>query len=177
MEEKSTLARPYATAVFKIAEESGDFESWSEMLAFLASVVRDPLMQRKISDRRIDRARVGQLVLEIAGGRLTEKAGNLVRVLSENGRLGLMDAIAERYEAVRAEAETRQKVQVISAFAVNPKFKTAIAEALSKRLGCEVDLETEVDRSLIGGIVIRAGDLVIDASLRGRLRDLAGTLA
>ena len=84
--------------------------------------------------------------------------------------------ISRQYEVARADAEKREVVEVISAYEVNPKFKQDISDAMAKRLGCAVDLETRIDRDLIGGVVIRAGDLVIDASLKGRLKQLATRL-
>ena len=177
MEERSTLARPYANAVFKIASAEDGLDRWSEQLAFLASVTADGTMKGLLADPRIEHERLAELVVDIAGGRLTENGQNLVRVLAANGRLGLMDEIVRLYELERALAQRTERVRVISAYAVNAKFQTLIKEAMAKRLGCEVELETQTDRTLIGGIIIRAGDMVIDASLRGRLNSLAGDIA
>ncbi len=176
MEEKSTLARPYAVAVFKLAREQDRLGPWSEMLTFLASVVRDRTMLGLIADPRIEKPQLAELVIEVAGDRLTTEGTNLVRVLTENGRLALMPEILALYEQERARAERREKVTVLSAYAVGPKFKKMITEAMEKRLGCEVELEAHTDRSLIGGVIVRAGDLVIDASLKGRLRQLGAAL-
>lgn len=177
MEERSTLARPYAAAVFKIATEDQALDAWSEQLAFLAAVAADGTMKGLLADPRIEHGKLAELMVDIAGGRLTDKGQNLVRVLARNGRLGLVDEIARLYEVEKAKAQRTERVKVTSAYAVNAKFQKAIKEAMAKRLGCDVELETETDRSLIGGIIIRAGDLVIDASLRGRLNSLAGDVA
>lgn len=177
MEEKSTLARPYAVAVFRLAEQDGKLTEWSEMLAVLASILADPDMQTLIASPSLEATQVAELVNEVGGERFTEQARELVRLLAQNGRLGVADEIAELYEAERARSEQRERIEVISAFAVNPKFKRVIAEAMRRRLGREVEIETRTDRSLIGGVVIRAGDLVIDASLKGRLAKLGATLA
>jgi len=176
MEEKSTLARPYAVAVFKLAQENDELAAWSEMLGFLASVVRDPIMLGLIADPRIEEAKLADLVIDIAAQRLSQGGQNLVRVLADNGRLGLAEEILRLYERERARAEKREKVTVISAYAITPKFKKTITEAMEKRLGCKVELDAHTDRSLIGGVVVRAGDLVIDASLKGRLRQLGAAL-
>ncbi|MCP4043505.1 MAG: F0F1 ATP synthase subunit delta [Gammaproteobacteria bacterium] len=177
MEERSTLARPYAIAIFKLARQEDQYGLWSEMLQFLAMCVVEPAVSALIADPRVDKRRVAEFVIDVGGGRLNDHARNLVRVLVQNDRLDLCNEISLLYERERAKAEKREKVEVVSAYAVNPKFKNMIAEAMHKRLGCEVDLETRIDRTLIGGVIIRAGDLVIDASLKGRFRQLEVALA
>ena len=177
MEGLTTLARPYAVAVFRLAQEQGELDRWSEMLQFLAEVVGDPTMKGLIADPRLEGERLTEVVIEVAGERLSENGRNLVKILTEaHGRLALVPGIAAGYEQERAAAEKRQSVEVVSAYAVNPQIKQTIAAAMGKRLGCEVALETRIDRSLIGGAIIRAGDLVIDASLRGRLIQLESSL-
>ena len=177
MDGLTSLARPYAVAIFRLAQEKGELDLWSETLNFLAEVARDPTMKGLIADPRLEASRLAEVVIDVAGGRLSDFGENLVKVLAEeHGRLALLPAIAEGYEKERAAAEKRQTVEVVSAYAVNPQVKQIISEAMKKRLGCEVVLETRVDRSLIGGVVIRAGDLVIDASLKGRLRQLESNL-
>ncbi len=178
MEELTTLARPYAVAVFRLAQEKGELDPWSEMLQFLAEVARDPTMKGLTADPRLEGGQLAEVVIDVASGRLNDNGRNLVKTLAEeHGRLALLPAIAELYEQERAAAEKRQTVEVLSAYAVNPQMKQIIAAAMQKRLGCEVELETRIDRSLIGGVVIRAGDLVIDASLRGRLSQLESRLS
>ena len=178
MEELTTLARPYAVAVFRLAQEKGELDVWSEMLKFLADVAHDPTMKGLIADPRLETGKLAGVVMEVAGGRLSDSGQNLVKALAEeHGRLALLPAIADGYEKERAAAEKRETVEVVSAYAVNPQIKQTITEAMQKRLGFQVDLETRIDRSLIGGVVIRAGDLVIDASLKGRLRQLESSLS
>jgi len=176
MAEKTTLARPYALAAFKVASEDDQLALWSEMLAFLAAVVEDATMKGIIADPRVEAEAQGKLIIEIAGGRLSERGQNFVKVLAENARLGLVPEIQAVYEEARAKAEKRQKVEVVSAYKLTVRFETMIADAMKKRLGCEVDVDSRIDRSLIGGVIIRAGDTVIDASLRGRLQGLASAL-
>lgn len=176
MAEKTTLARPYALATFKVASEDDQLALWSEMLEFLAAVVEDATMKGIIADPRVEWEAQGKLIIEIAGGRLSERGQNFVKVLAENARLGLVPEIRAVYEEERARAEKRQKVEVVSAYKLTARFETLIADAMKKRLGCEVDVDSRIDRSLIGGVIIRAGDTVIDASLRGRLQGLAAAL-
>ncbi len=177
MEERTTLARPYAQAVFKLAQEKDQLEQWSEMLELLTAVESDATMKGIIADPRVEADKLAELVIGIAGEILNAEGQNFVRVLTEGDRLGLLPEIWTLYEEERAAAEQRSRVEVISAYALNPNFTSMISEAMGKRLGRAVDLETRIDRSLIGGVVIRAGDLVIDASLRGRLQGLAAALS
>jgi len=173
VEERSTMARPYALAAFKQAREEDELQRWSEMLHFLAGVASDRGMKGIISSPKIESDRLAELVIEIAGERLSETGGNFVKVLAEFDRLPLLPEIARVYDAERADFEGRSKVEVISAFELAPQFEQVIMGAMAKRLGRVIDLSVRVDESIIGGVVIRAGDLVIDLSLRGRLKQLA----
>lgn len=176
MAAQSTIARPYASAAFKQAREENDLAGWSDMLAFLAGVVRDPLMSGVIVDPRVGVAKVTELMLSVAEGRLSRTGENFVRVLAENRRLDQLSAIVELFEQARAEFENRRMVEVVSAYEINDKQRADIQAAMSKRLGHAVDVTVRVDESLIGGVVLRVGDSVIDASMRGRLDELAATL-
>lgn len=172
-EERSTLARPYATAAFQQAQEEGKLEQWSEMLGFLRAMVSDPTMAGVVADPRVERGKLVELILGIAGDRLSKTGQNFVKVLVHNGRMGLVAEITELFEKLRGDAEGRTRVDVVSAFELAPDYARQISEAMAKRLAREVDLTVRVDQALIGGVIIRAGDLVIDASLRGRLQQLA----
>ena len=177
MEERSTLARPYAGAVFKIATEDDALDAWSEQLALLAAVAGDGTMKGLLANPRLEHERLADLMIDVAGEHLTDKGRNLVKVLAANDRLPLLDEIARLYEREKAEAQRKERVTVISAYEVDAEFQDRIREAMAQRLGREVELETTTDPALIGGVIIRAGDLVIDASLRGRLKSLAGEVA
>jgi len=171
--ERTTLARPYAEAVFRLAREQKTLAGWSEMLQLASAVAADPQMTRLIDNPRIPRARFVDFFLDVCGKKLDKDGANFVRLLTENHRLALLPEIAALYEALRAEAETRVEAEVVSATAVSDAQLKTIAAALKKRLGRDVTLATRLDPSLVGGIVIRAGDLVIDGSVRGKLGALA----
>ncbi len=181
MAERSTIARPYAQAVFALARERGELEAWSRRLGLLAAVVGDEGVRRLIGDPRLGREGAARLVLEVAkeglGEALGEEAERLVRLLAEHGKLALLPEIAQLYEARRAEEERKVEAEVRSAFPLDEGQEQAIAEALRRRLGREVSLRAEVDPALLGGVVIRAGDWVVDGSVAGRLRRLASELA
>ena len=173
MTERTTLARPYAEAVFRLARERKTLKAWSEMLALAAAVAADPKITVLIDNPRVPRNRFVDFFLDVGGKKLDQDAANLVRLLSDNHRLALLPEIAALYESLRAQAENRVEAEVVSASAVNETQLKDIAAALKKRLGRDIDLHTRIDPSLVGGIVIRAGDLVIDGSVQGKLRLLA----
>ena len=177
MAETGELARPYAVAAFKQADEEGRLGEWAEMLELLAAVARDPTMSGLIANPRVDRSQLVDLFIDVCGVRLSDTGRNFVKVVGEYGRFALLPEISERFAEERAAREGRNHVQVTSAFKLSKSQRKTIVEAMEKRLGTKVTLDCDVDDSLIGGVVIRAGDLVIDASLRGRLEQLAQTLA
>lgn len=176
MAEKQTLARPYAEAVFELAKGKNALKPWSEMLGFIQAVAADANMQRLANDPRLDRARFLALFLGVTEGKIDAAGANFVRLLVENRRLALLPEIVAQFEALKAEAEARVEATVTTAFALDPEQMESLSAALTRRLGREVNLTAHVDKSLLGGIVIRAGDLVIDGSVRGRLADLAAHL-
>lgn len=171
------VARPYARAAFALAQQAGDLAGWSGRLALLAEVARDGRVAERLRAPRITPAERSRLIIDICGEHLDDGTRNLVRLLAENGRLLLLPEIAAQYETLRAQAEGRVDAHVTSARELTKAQQKTIAESLSKRLEREIRLHCEVDESLIGGAVIRAGDLVIDGSLKGRLQRLASRLA
>jgi F-type H+-transporting ATPase subunit delta len=176
MAETKTVARPYAEAVFQLAQQTDELSRWSERLALLAGVAVDDDIAQLAKDPRVPRERLAGLLLTICGDRLGPNGENLVRVLAENRRVPLLPQIHALFETLSAEAEGRVEATVISAFALDTTQKQNIEQTLKRKFGREVNLTAEVDKDLIGGIVIRAGDLVIDGSARGRLRALASKL-
>jgi F-type H+-transporting ATPase subunit delta len=177
MAEMQTLARPYAEAVFELARARNGLENWSGMLALITAVAADANMTRLARDPRVERARFLALFLGVCDKRLDEAGANFVHLLVDNHRLDLLPEIVTQFEALRAEAEARVEATVVSAFALEGAQLRHIGEALARRLGREVNLTAQVDKALVGGIVIRAGDLVIDGSVRGRLQELAAQLS
>ncbi|MCG5536717.1 F0F1 ATP synthase subunit delta [Ectothiorhodospira mobilis] len=177
MSEQTTAARPYAKAVFEVAREAGKLADWSERLAFMSAVARDPNMRGFLDNPRITREARAQAFIEVCEGHIDDHGRNMLRLLAENGRLALLPEIADLFEEMKAEAEKKVEARVVAARDLDAKQKEGIARALKQRLGCEVELTCEVDDRLIGGAVIRAGDLVIDGSVRGRLERLASSLS
>jgi len=173
MQEKTTIARPYAQAVFETASEESKFIEWSEMLSLLETVVSDAQMKAVLANPKLDAAALCDFVQGVCGKGLSETGNNLVKALADAGRLNFIPEINKLYEQLRAEAEGVVEVKVISAYELAPKQQASISKAMAKRLGKKVEITSGIDDSLIGGVVIRAGDTVIDASVKGRLKALA----
>ncbi|MES9880439.1 MAG: F0F1 ATP synthase subunit delta [Sedimenticola sp.] len=174
--ETTTTARPYAEALFSLAESSDTLDLWSEMLAFLAQVVEEPAAVGVIADPMFDKGHLTRLMLEIGDGHLNEEGQNLVKLLVQNGRLPIVPEIADVYEQLKSESLRVLNVHVRSAYVLKPAEESKIAAALKAKLGREITITSEKDTDLIGGIHIRAGDMVIDGSVSGRLQQLANEL-
>jgi len=176
MAEASTLARPYAQAIFELANENSQLSQWSQTMQALAMIAADDQMRALVIDPNIPRADVLDIFFTLATDSLTEQGNNLLKLLSENGRLSLLPKIASQYEVLRAEAENVIEAELISAFEVSDEQKATVEKGLQKRLGRTVHLSCCIDPTLIGGAVVRAGDLVIDGSVQARLDSLTHTL-
>jgi len=173
MQENTTVARPYAQAVFETASEENKLTEWSEMLGLLEIVVTDAQLKTVLGNPKMDAAALSDFILGVCGEALSETGNNLVRVLAGAGRLTIIPEINNLYEQLRAEAEGVIEVGVTSAYELAPEQQATISKVMAKRLGRKVEITSDIDNSLIGGVVIRAGDSVIDASVRGRLKALA----
>lgn len=186
MAEKNTIARPYAEAVFELAREADALDAWSEALGQAGAVmadgqVADFLGNPVLSDEERLKFVTGLLSSAASGAHSlldgSDRRGtNFLKLLIENDRVEVLPEIAEHFAALKAEVENVVDVTVTSATALGDVQKEAIADALRKRLGRQIRLETELNEDLIGGAVIRAGDVVIDGSLRARLEGLANAL-
>jgi F-type H+-transporting ATPase subunit delta len=173
MAEKATIARPYAKAAFESARQHNAFERWSTVLATASSVVQDERVARLLLSPQVTPEQLSGLIADIVGQSADDQTRNFLATLASNRRLALLPEIASMYETLRAEAENTADVQVVSAVQLDDAQKQRLAAALQKRLKREVRLHCEVDASLIGGAIVRAGDFVIDGSLKARLDRLA----
>lgn len=173
MQDKTTIARPYAQAVFEIANEENKLTEWSDMLTLLESVVTDAQMKAVLTNPKLDAEALSSFILDVCSDALSETSRNLVKVLAEAGRLSFIPELNKLYEQLRTEAEGVIEVGVSSAYELTSEQQATISTAMAKRLGRKVAITSDIDESLIGGMVIRAGDSVIDASVKGRLKALA----
>ncbi len=176
MAELTTIARPYAQAIFALAKEQSDLKGWSAMLQNAALVAADPEMIKLIDSPRLEKADLAQLFVDVCGSTLNDFGKNMVHVLADNDRLALLPEIAALYEVERASAEGTVQAEVVSATPLSEAQKQGIAGALTKRLGRDVVLDCKVDETLLGGAIIRAGDMVIDGSVVTKLSKLGSTL-
>ena len=172
----TTIARPYAEAVFQRAVETDKLDLWSDMLGLLGTAVADPMLSEVLANPELSRQQKAELILDIGGGHLSEEGQNLVKLLAANGRMGVLPEIAEAFEYAKAEHEGSVDVEVTTAFALKPAQEEALASALKKKLGREVRITSHEDPELIGGFRLRAGDMVIDGSVAAQLSQLAHEL-
>lgn len=176
MAEKTTIARPYANAVFELARAQGKYGEWSRALGVFAELADHPEIQALIDDPRYAAEQLVSLFVEAGGEAVTDAAKNLLNVLADNERLLVLPEIAALYEQLRATEEGTLEAEIISARPLTKEQLNEISTALKRRLGREVDFSCKIDESLLGGAVIRAGDLVIDGSAVGKLNQLATSL-
>jgi len=176
MADNTTTARPYANAVYDLASENATIESWGDALANMAAIVSDSQVASLLDDPSTGKADKGEILIQILDGKLTDKQQNLVRLMAENGRLKLMPDVAEQFEVARAKAENIVEAEVTSAFKLTAKQTSEITNTLKNKLGCDITLSTSVDETLIGGVIIKAGDTIIDASMKSQLDSLALSL-
>ncbi len=176
MAERATIARPYAKAAFEYARGAGGFAAWSQGLRTAAEIVADSRLAGLIKSPQWGQIDLVNIIADVAGTKLDPAMRNFVRVLAENHRLLLLPEISARYEEFRSDAENTVDVEVISAIALSDAQQDKLAAALSKRLKRTVRMQNSIDATLMGGAVVRAGDLVIDGSLKGRLQRLATEL-
>jgi F-type H+-transporting ATPase subunit delta len=173
MADRLTIARPYARAAFEEARQNGGLAPWSDALQAAAVVVKDPRVSSLLSNPRVTPAELAQLVGGIAAPALGEQGANFVRTLADNHRLGYLPEIAQLFDSLKDEAEGVADVTVSSAAQLDEAQRRKLSAALEQRLRRKVRLHFEIDPALIGGAVLRAGDLVIDGSLRTRLERIA----
>jgi F-type H+-transporting ATPase subunit delta len=173
MADRITIARPYARAAFEEARAHEELGPWSEALQIAAQVVTDPRVQALLGNPHVTPEQLAQLVTSIAGPKLGPHGANFVSTLAANRRLGFLPEIATRFDELKDAAEGVADVTVTSAAALNETQRAKLAAALEKRLKRKVRLHCQIDANLIGGAVVRSGDLVIDGSVSARLNRIA----
>ncbi len=180
MAETTTIARPYARAAFAAAFAAGELKLWSDLLQTATVVAADPGIRTLLATPQISYQQKADLLLdignEVCADGVPDAARNFITLLAQNRRLEVLPQIVVQFEKLRAEAEKTLQAELISAFPVSDKQRDTIAAGLQARLKRQVALECKVDQSLLGGAIIRAGDLVIDGSVRGQLQRLTTAL-
>jgi len=176
MAEPSTVARPYAEAAFKLADEAGALARWSEMLGALALVAGDERVQAAVGDPKLSDAQVAGLFISILAGKLNGEADNLVRVLAANGRLELLPEIRDQFEALKDEREGVVEAEVQSAFDLSDAQLRDLVQRLEKKTGRRIRARVQIKQDLIAGVRVILGDKVIDGSARAQLAALETAL-
>ncbi|MBP0049807.1 F0F1 ATP synthase subunit delta [Marinobacterium sp. AK62] len=173
MAELNTVARPYTKAAFEYAREKGNLDQWSSLLSLAAQAAQDSELARVLSNPALSVEQKAELVIDICSKQIDEAGKNFICLLAENRRLALLPEIAAQFEILKANLEKKVDVDLTTAFAMDDAQQEKLAQALSSKLGREVKLTSQVDKSIIGGVVVRSDDLVIDGSVRARLAKLA----
>jgi len=176
MAEPSTIARPYAEAVFRLADAQGRLAEWSGVLANLAAVASDERIRAAIGDPNLSAAKIAGLFISILAGRLSGDAENLVRVLAENGRLDVLAEVRVQYEALKNEREGVVEAEVYTAFEMDAAQIADLVARLEKNTGRKVKARVRLDKELIAGVKVVLGDKVIDGSARAQLGALETAL-
>lgn len=176
MAELITLARPYAKAAFETALQDDALDKWSNMIALSAAVANEEGVSAILSSPSLSSDQIAEAFIGVCGDELDEKGKNFISLLAENKRLVLLWEISSLFETLKANQEMSVDVEITTAFEISSDVSNKLAQALKDRLKREIILATSVDQSLIGGAIIRAGDNVIDSSVRGKLSKLAESM-
>jgi F-type H+-transporting ATPase subunit delta len=175
MAENTTIARPYAKAAFDFAVEINAINTWTEMLTFAAEVAKNDRVASMLAGSERSQV-VSDFFISICGEQLDEKGQNLIKVMAQNERLGVLPDVVELYLEFVADYAQEITAEVTSAAELSEEQQQKVSASLEQRLARKVKLECRVDKSLISGLVIKAGDLVIDSSIKGQLAKLSDTL-
>ena len=176
MSNLTTLARPYAKAAFELADADGATGSWNDMLVLASALVAEGSLQRLLNSPEVSGSQLVEILSDAAGEAFDSKFKDFLSVLAQNKRLPLLPEITNIYQRLREEADKLLRVKVVSAFELDESQASRLKAALARRFDREILLESEVDRSVIGGAVVYAGGEVIDGSLKDRLAKLSNSL-
>jgi F-type H+-transporting ATPase subunit delta len=176
MSELATLARPYAAAVFKRAKETNATEKWSQSLLFMVAVLSSKDISVVIDNPKVSNQRVSEFMLNICEGQIDKEEENFLKLLVHNKRLALLPYVAEIFESYKAEDEGYVDVDVFTAYPFIDEVGQSFITTLEEKLNKKVHMKLIVDASLIGGVLVRAGDRVIDGSIRGQLQHMQKAL-
>ena len=176
MAEIATIARPYANAVFEIAKRKRAIDVWSRELALVATVADDPAIKDVIDSPAATSLQKANTLARVCGDDLSREGKQFVQVLARNKRLHLLAEISSQFEELRAQEQASLEVEVVSAYPMDDAEQKRLIGALARRFEREIQLTSRVDESLLGGAIIRAGDTVIDGSVKGKLEKLSETL-
>jgi F-type H+-transporting ATPase subunit delta len=173
MAELNTIARPYTKAAFDFALEKGEVDQWSNMLSLAAAVVNDSEMKRVLGIPSLSVKQKADLLIAVCGKQVSEAGKNFLTLLSQNRRLILLPEISNQFNELKANHEKSIEIDMVTAYDLDAELVEKLAQALRTKLGREIKVTSTTDKSIIGGVIIRANDLVIDGSVRAKLAKLA----
>lgn len=173
MAELTTLARPYAKAAFEYALAANKLQPWFEALEVTAAVAVQEQVIKALSSSALSAEQKASVFVQVCGEQMDEKVKNFIHTLASNKRLALLPYVKELFAKMKAQQEKSIEVEVTAAYELSVDLINKLAQALSAKLNRSVSVQSSVDASLIGGVVIHTGDMVIDGSIRGRLAKLA----
>jgi F-type H+-transporting ATPase subunit delta len=176
MAELNTVARPYTKAAFEFANDKGALDQWSTMLATVGTVAADSDMAKILSNPSLNSEQKANTLISVCEGYLDDSGKNLIHLLAENDRLTLLPEMSKQFEQLKAVLQQSVDIEVTTAYELDEQQQQKLTQALSAKLGRDVKMTTEVDQTILGGVVIRTQDLVIDGSVRARLAKLAEAL-
>ncbi|WP_216782406.1 F0F1 ATP synthase subunit delta [Candidatus Profftia tarda] len=170
-----TVARPYARAAFNFAVEHQNLNSWQQMLFFCSEVTREKNVAHILA-RTLTTGKLSDFFIKLCGDQLDKFGHNFIKIMSEQRRLMLLPEVFRQFNILRDVFEDTIKIEVISVSTLSAKQISKIKEAMERRLSSRVKINCKIDESIIAGVIIRIGDLVIDGSIRNRLQLLADYL-
>ena len=180
MQAKITIARPYAQAIFEVACAEKKIAQWLDTLHLLETIITHADMRRAVEDPRLAPSALADFILHICGKKTPKKLHNLVQVLAHAKRLSCISEICILYEQLRIGSEGIVKISIIAPYSLSSEQKLSIVDMMTKRTGSKIEIDEEdsiIDQSLIGGLMIRTGDKVFDASIRGRFKTVSNAVA
>lgn len=176
MAEVRTIARPYAEAIFKLAKNKDELPAWSEMLQLTAAIAADARINALIGDPKFPAKRLGALLIEICGDKLTDEGRNFIVLLAENSRIDILPEVSELFEQLKIRHEGVLGAKITSAFAMSDTQLRDLVADLEGKFKRKIEAKVSIDPELIGGVKVEIGDEVLDASVRGKLEAMAVAL-
>jgi F-type H+-transporting ATPase subunit delta len=176
MAEISTIARPYAVAIFNLAKEEKTLSDWSDMLSLMSGIIKNKDINSFINDSKVLDTDREKLILDICGDKINASGQNLIKLLVEYKRLSILSEITILFEELKAKDEGVIEAEIIMADQPDKKMVENLLKSLEKRFNKKIEGKVVIDKSIVGGTKIIVGDTVIDASVRGQLDNLAYTL-
>jgi F-type H+-transporting ATPase subunit delta len=177
MADNASIARPYAKAVFDLATEAGNQDDWSVALKSLAAVAEDETFSTFVNSPQVKADEIEELLTNVVGKQLPAGGDNFIKLLTQNNRLDILPELQQQYAMLVLQSRKSVEAEVVSARPLSAEQKNKLVDALKERLGVAVSITESVDETLIGGAIIKAGDLVIDGSAKGRVEKLAIALS